>query len=61
MVQLDDMVSQLTHICDGPVTAFVVLSRATKAVADGADAEMVANAINEVLATNMREEIFTDS
>ena len=40
----------ITHQNDGPVTAFVIISRATELVKKGLDPELAANAIYEELA-----------
>lgn len=40
---------QLTHTTDGPVTRFVIISRATELVARGTDHTVVANAVYEAL------------
>lgn len=40
----------ITHQNDGPVTAFVIISRATELVKNGLDPELAANAIYEELA-----------
>ena len=37
----------LNHRCDGPVTTFVLISRAMEAVKGGGDPEEVANALYE--------------
>lgn len=44
-----DIEQHLEHGCDGPITAFVVMSRCTELVARGADEEHAANALYAVL------------
>ncbi len=40
---------EISHTCDGPVTDFVLMSRAMKCVQGGEDASIVANALHEEL------------
>ncbi len=39
----------ITHVCDGPLTDFVVISRGCKLIKEGCDPDIVANAIIETL------------
>lgn len=48
--QIEDAKSDIAHRCDGPVTDFVMVSRAVALAADGKhDREAVANALYELL------------
>lgn len=46
---LHEAVANLIHRCDGPVTAFVILSRATAEVAGGGNERLYADAAYEAL------------
>lgn len=43
------MRQEISHICDGPITSFVLISRAMEMVRMGADSETAANALAEEL------------
>lgn len=45
-------VGELTHGCDGPVTAFVILARATRQVANGRDEDLYAEAAYDALVSH---------
>jgi hypothetical protein len=47
--EIEAVKSEIAHRCDGPLTAFVLISRAMELAAKGKDTDLVSNAVYELL------------